>query len=439
MLEAMPVPPGDLGVPFLGEALAFLKDPFAFMTARTARHGNVWKTRILGDTVVFFTGPQAFRFFMDPANFTRNAGSPPHLRDLFHPDAVPFIDGERHRTRKRLLNLAFTPDALAGYLPGLEALARRYLTAWSAAPEVALAPELSKLAFDASNVLFAAADPGQRDDQVARDFDLFIDGMFAPPIGLPWTRNAKARRARDRLRAYVARAVAKGGGAGSVLGVLQGATLPTGERLTDEELRIELLHFFSAAHAGLAGVLAWTIAALGTHAAVLAKATAEVRAHAAGGAVDRAALDRLPYLSALAREVRRSYPIAPLTFFGVARKDLELDGLSIKAGWKGAGAIWPTLQDRATFPDPATFDPDRMSDARFAALPEFAYVPQGAGPRDGHRCPGDLLIDLVVPQFVALLVRDYELAVPAQDLAPKPAGLGPMPRSGLRATLERRS
>ena len=113
MLEAMPVPPGDLGVPFLGEALAFLKDPFAFMTARTARHGNVWKTRILGDTVVFFTGPQAFRFFMDPANFTRNAGSPPHLRDLFHPDAVPFIDGERHRTRKRLLNLAFTPDALA--------------------------------------------------------------------------------------------------------------------------------------------------------------------------------------------------------------------------------------------------------------------------------------------------------------------------------------
>jgi len=439
MLSAMTVPPGDLGLPFLGEALPFLRDPFGFMTERTARHGAVWKTRILGDTVVFFVGPGPFRFFMNPDNFTRAKGSPPHFQDLFHPEAVPFIDGERHRTRKRLLNLAFTPEALASYLPGLEALARRYLAAWAKLPEVALAPELGKLAFDASNVLFAAADPGERNEQVARDFDLFIDGMFAPPVGLPWTRFGQAKKARDRLRGYVKEAVARGGGAGSVLGVLQGAALPGGEKLSEDELRIELLHFFSAAHAGLAGVLAWTIVALGRHPAVLERATREVRELAATGPLDRPALDRLRYLSAIGREVRRAYPIAPLTFFGVALRDLELDGFEIRKGWKGAGAIWPTLQDAPTFADAARFDPDRMEDAAFAALPEFAYVPQGAGPRDGHRCPGDLLIDLIVPQFIALLLRDHELVVPDQDLAPRPAGLGPMPRGGLRATIRPRA
>jgi hypothetical protein len=51
-----------MGVPYVGEALAFLKDPFTFTLERTRKHGNIWKTRILGDTTVFFAGPKAFSF-----------------------------------------------------------------------------------------------------------------------------------------------------------------------------------------------------------------------------------------------------------------------------------------------------------------------------------------------------------------------------------------
>ena len=83
------------------------------------QHGNIWKTRILADTVVFFAGPQAFSFFMDSENFTRQNGSPKFLQDLLHPDAVPFLDGDRHRTRKRLLLTAFTDQAMESYLPGV--------------------------------------------------------------------------------------------------------------------------------------------------------------------------------------------------------------------------------------------------------------------------------------------------------------------------------
>ena len=75
------IPPGSLGMPFLGEALKFLKDPFAFTLDRTRKHGNIWKTRILGDTVVFFAGPKAFSFFMNPENFTRQNGSPKFLQE----------------------------------------------------------------------------------------------------------------------------------------------------------------------------------------------------------------------------------------------------------------------------------------------------------------------------------------------------------------------
>ena len=81
-------PPGSLGAPFVGEALAFLKDPFTFTLSRTKQHGGIWQTRILADTVVFFAGPQAFSFFMDPENFTRQNGWPKFLQELLHPDAA---------------------------------------------------------------------------------------------------------------------------------------------------------------------------------------------------------------------------------------------------------------------------------------------------------------------------------------------------------------
>lgn len=66
----------DRWPPLLGETLPLLKDPFGFTLARTRAHGNVWKTRLLGDTVVFFAGPAAYSFFMDPGNFSRQRGTP---------------------------------------------------------------------------------------------------------------------------------------------------------------------------------------------------------------------------------------------------------------------------------------------------------------------------------------------------------------------------
>ena len=119
-----------MGAPFVGEAFQFLKDPFAFTLARTRQHGSVWKTRILGDTVVFFAGPKAFSFFMNPEHFTPQSGSPRFLQDLLHPDAVPFLDGERHRLRKQLLLSAFGDRALASYLPGIFAILGPAFLGW---------------------------------------------------------------------------------------------------------------------------------------------------------------------------------------------------------------------------------------------------------------------------------------------------------------------
>jgi cytochrome P450 len=431
-------PPGSLGAPLVGEAFAFLKDPFAFTLERTKRHGAVWKTRILRDTVVFFAGPEAFSFFMDPAHFTREAASPRFLQEILHPDAVPFLDGDRHRARKRLLLSAFRDEALASYLPGVFRVIERFVKGWADGQEHAIGADLPQLGFDVADFLFAAGDPGKSNVEGARDFTTMNQGTLATPVNLPFTAYGKAIKARDRMREYVRNVVATRDGAGSALGVLKQARGPSGEQLTARELEIELLHFYFAAHGALTAALAWALVVLGEHPDLAARLREEAEQRLGKSVPTLAEARKLDRARAVSREVLRAYPIIPVTFFGVAKRDLELNGYTIRNGWKGAGAIWATLQDGTTFRDPTQFDGARLDDQALGGLHAHAFVPQGGGPPDGHRCAGEALIQLILPAFLGWFTRRYDLTWPPQDAAPGAGGVGPLPKSGLRVKITAR-
>ena len=217
--------------------------------------------------------------------------------------------------------------------------------------------------------------------------------------------------------------------------MLKSARGPNGEQLSPAELEIELLHFYFAAHGGLTAALAWLLVVLGEHPEIASflRAEADEKLTAAPPTLEQ--IHSLTVARAVSREVLRAYPIVPTTFIGVAKRDLEHEGYAIKAGWKGAGAIWATLQDGTTFRDPTQFKGDRFSDDALKALPENAFVPQGGGPPMGHRCPGEALIQVVMPLFLGWFTRRYDLAWPTQDSSPGGGGVGPLPKSGLRVTI----
>ena len=429
-----PPPPGSLGLPFLGETVKFLGDPYVFTMSRTNQHGNVWKTRILGDTVVFFAGPEAFSRFADPDNFARQGASPKAFQNLLHSDAVIFLDDDRHELRKHLLMSAFTDEALDSYLPGVFRVFQRFADGWSGRGEHEVASELPQVGFDIADHLFAATDPDTSDREHADDLAVFLEGALAPPVDLPFTAYGKAVRARDRLRAHIAARIAEVGDerAGTILGAVMSARGPAGEQLTPEELEIELFHFYFAGHAGLTAALAWLLVVIGERPELAERIRHEADAALGDGAPTLAEIRELSLARSVSREVLRAFPIVPFTLFGVAKRDLEVDGYRIEAGWKGAGAIWATLQDGSTFADPGTFRADRLDDERFGALPANAYPAQGAG---AHRCAGEALVQLLLPAFLGWFTRHYDWEYPAQDASPAGQGVGPLPRSGVRGTV----
>ncbi|HEY7726499.1 MAG TPA: cytochrome P450, partial [Anaeromyxobacteraceae bacterium] len=182
-----PLPPGTLGLPFLGETLSFLRDPVAFLEERARAHGPVFKTRILGDRVVCLVGPEAVAHFYDERYFQRRGGSPPHFKQLFGELAVVFKDDAAHRRTRRLMAQTFSPEALLGYRETVDRVVARHVARWASAGEVRGVDELGALCFAVANSLFGGADPDADDPRAAALFDTFVRGLLALPISLPGT------------------------------------------------------------------------------------------------------------------------------------------------------------------------------------------------------------------------------------------------------------
>jgi retinoid hydroxylase len=49
---SLPLPPGNFGLPIIGETISFFTDP-DFAAKQQAKYGSVFKTRLLGSPTVF--------------------------------------------------------------------------------------------------------------------------------------------------------------------------------------------------------------------------------------------------------------------------------------------------------------------------------------------------------------------------------------------------
>src|SRR5712671_1251183 len=112
-----PLPPGNDGLPLVGETLTFAKNPFRFIEERLAVHGRIFRSNVLGRKTAVVAGPEAAAHFIDPALIMREGAMPPHVQELFGGRSLPSLDGEVHSTRKKLVSQAFNRAAMAAHLP----------------------------------------------------------------------------------------------------------------------------------------------------------------------------------------------------------------------------------------------------------------------------------------------------------------------------------
>jgi cytochrome P450 len=427
------LPPGSTGWPFVGELPAFRRNPFAFVESRVARHGAVFRSRLLREDVIVLAGPEGWERFADPAAVTRENALLPFVRRLFGGVNLGMLDGPEHATLKSLAAAAFTDEALAGYVPTMQVLADEALREWAREREAAWIDGLRRLTLRAISTAMLGAEGDARVEARLRDYRIIVRAAVSLPVPVPPAAYGRALRGVKRILLSYRAAVAerrrrpRDDGLTRMLRAERGS-----RRLTDVEAARELHHFAVGGFVTY-GLLAGIVTLLARHPEVLRRAREEVLEAAPSRGVTPSVLRGMPYLRQVVLEAKRVWPLVPVVF-GRARRPVMLGDYRIPQGQlllmaAHASNRWPEVYDA-----PSSFDPERFSARRAEhERHRFAYAPHGAGP---HRCPGEDFATCLCAIFALVLLRDYrwELVSPAAELRWDRAV--PEPCDGLRVRLE---
>ncbi len=408
-------PPGNLGLPLLGETLQFLLDPdFAFRAYR--RFGPVSKTHLLGRPTVLMIGPEAVQFVLSTGmeHFSWRSGWPESFKVLLG-ESLFLQDGEEHRKNRRLLMPAFHGPALAGYFQAMQQTTERYLMRWEKLGIFGWFDELKMLTFEIASELLIGAEPGSDVARLSRHFSDLTDGLLGiTSLPIPGTRFGRAVAARDALNDHI-RAVVRARRlepASDALSLLVQARDEDGSGMNDEELTAQAMLMLFAGHETTTALLTWLCLELGRHPAVLARARTEQQALGSELSLDQ--LSRMPYLDQVLLEVERLHPPVGGGFRGVV-KPFTLNGYNVPAGWQVLYSILVSHRLPEIYPDPDRFDPDRFAPEQGSPKP-FSLIGFGGGPRV---CIGIAFAKLEMKIVAALLLRRYQWQLaPGQSLKP---------------------
>lgn len=428
-----PLPPLVRGLPLLGSALDFGRDPVKALLAWHREHGPIYRLRLAGNTYTVLGGVEANRF----AAATRYDAFANYdtfidvISELGTKKNLAVLDGEEHARFRAVAQSSYSRSAMAGFLPVVHRTLEHLLASLEAGQHFEVFPALQRLV---SLQLGEGVAQTRVDDDVhaLQAYMRYLMFAYIARVWPAWTRHLPAvKRAREASHAAIDRVLElhqrRGGGQGLIDKFLVAhredpLTFPL------DAVRAASFGPFLAGQDTVAATTAYALAAVYSRPDLRDALQREVDALFARGLPDAAAYKQAALLNAVVRETLRLYPVAPF-LPKTAACEFEFAGYRVP---RGAQLFF--FQARSHFeaehyPEPWSFDVQRP--APRAAV----FAPFGVGP---HTCIGAGMGELQVQANVASLMRlgRFELYPAGYVLANRQLPLSPR---GFHLKLARKS
>lgn len=422
--------------------------PVGSMVELARAYGPIFRLEFPTQTITVLGSHELVADACDESRFDKHVHGPLRQIRAFAGDGLftAHTDEPNWAKAHRLLMPAFGPGAMRDYFDDMLEIADQMLTKWARlGPDASIdiPDNMTRLTLDT----IALSGFGFRFNSFyQREMHPFVDAMVRAlaEAGSRSRRmpvqnrllflsqqhyDADARYMHDVTDELIAARKQQGAGsARDLLGLMLDAADPvTGEKLSDENIRYQLVTFLIAGHETTSGLLSFATHLLLSHPHVLAEARARVDAVLGDRTPRFEDIAQLGYLDQVLRETLRLYPTAPA--FGVhPRAATMLGGKFAVDPDDVLIALLPALhRDPAVWRDPEAFDPDRFSPERRDAIPVHAWKPFGNGQRS---CIGrafamqeaTLVLAMMLQRFDVTRADATELVI-KETLTLKPAHL----------------
>ncbi len=448
--------PGPQELPIVGGLMSFADDPLTHLRTLAEHHGPMVRFSFLGRRFLLVSDPDLVReVLVEQADIFQKSQRDVHILSKFLGKGLLTNAGDSHKRQRKLAQPAFHARRIQAYADTMVAYTAAMLDGWSTGERRDLAEEMRQLTlyivaktlFDADRQQMAGfvADVGAAMHDLQAISDAEFNEIVPLPDWLPIPRNGRRRRASATLDATIRQVVDRRRAQaidgqppdkGDLLSMLMLAHDEEGQAMDAQQLRDELVTIFVAGHETTSNALSWTWYLLMQHPAVEQRLHAEVDAVLGGRLPGLADLPQLPYTLRVLKEGMRLYPPAWVLNAREPRQATELGGYTIPAGTQLFVSPYVMHRQARFFPAPDEFQPDRWTDAFEAALPRYAYLPFGGGPRI---CIGNSFAMMEAQLILATMAARYRF-----DLLPAPrVATAPMitlgPKEGLPVRVAARS
>jgi cytochrome P450 len=420
-----------------------------FLSSCAREYGDVIFFRFLNVPICLVVHPDGIEKILvkDQANFLK-ARDYRALRPILG-NGLLTSEGEFWQSQRKLIQPAFRHENVVTYAQVMTQAAASMLAGWKPGETRDVHADMMNLTLEIVAKSLFGSDVSEHARGVANAMAVVMDlftaqanWAFVLPDRMPTPKSRRLRQCIKRLNEVVyklirARRKAAAGheaiARGDLLSTLLGVHDESGDRMTDEQLRDEIMTLFLAGHDTTANALTWTWYLLAQNPKVDAALAAELREVLGNRAPSATDLPRLPYTDMVIKESMRLYPPA----WGVGRRaihDFELDGYRIPARTNIFLLQWVTQRDPRFYRDPERFDPERWrhDPIRTGKIPRFAYFPFGGGPRV---CVGAGFAMMEATLLLATIAQRYRLTlVPNQQIEPL-FSVTLRPKNGLRMHL----
>ncbi|MGW0283511.1 cytochrome P450 [Streptomyces sp. NPDC003236] len=456
-LHRIPHPPRRL--PLLGDVLGVDRRRPVQDSMRFGRElGPVFRRRVFGNEFVFLWGARLVADLADESRFAKHVGlGVANLRPVASDGLFTAYNHEPNwQLAHDVLAPGFSREAMAGYHSMMLAVAARLTGHWdrelAAGRAVDVPGDMTKLTLETIARTGFGYDFGSFERDRPHPFVTAMVGTLgyaqrlnsvpAPLVPL-LLRGAARRNAADiaHLDRTVDEVVAarrrSGGGDGDLLDRMLDTTHPeTGERLSAENVRKQVITFLVAGHETTSGALSFALYYLARHPEVAARARAEVdRVWGDTPEPGYEQVAKLRYVRRVLDESLRLWPTAP-AYAREARQDTVLAGEHPMRRGAWALVLLPLLhRDPEVWGEDAErFDPDRFEAGAVRGRAPHTFKPFGTGAR---ACIGRQFALHEATLVLGLLLRRYELGADPAYRLQVTERLTVMPE-GLRLRLERR-
>ncbi|NUS45265.1 MAG: cytochrome P450 [Mycobacteriaceae bacterium] len=425
--EPAPLLPGRLR-----NTRQFISEPIGFFTAATARRGDVFRFQLVNATLVGLTHPRHIKRVLQDrqANFVRDT----QMYDIIEPfvgrGLATIADHDRWRRNRRIAQPAFDHkklDTLAEIMASeVSALCDEWAGHARAGRQVDLVEQMSLLTLRIVVRSLFGLEPNGPEvagfahaaKQANAELGRFVR-MPLVPLSVPTPSHRRFWRAIRDMDAIVYGVINRlrdTDSEGLLSMFMRAADPDTDERMTDRELRDEVVTMLFAGHETSSSALTSALLLLQAHPDVRERLRADVDATLGGRPATAADLPALPFGRQVLEEVLRLRPPAWMGQRSAVADD-EIGGYLVPAGTTVMYSYYHAHRNPECWERPEDFNPNRFAD-KTVARDRNIYLPFGAG---GHLCIGQAFAMMEMQLALAAITARFEVTIPDPDYTPMSA------------------